>query len=113
MLGALREHGVRVGVVSNIGWDLRPVFRAHGLDAFVDAYVLSFEHGIQKPDARLFHTACTLLGQHPTDVVMVGDDRHADAGAAALGCEVRYVEHAPVHERPDALRELGLVPEVA
>ncbi|MBO0914847.1 HAD family hydrolase [Streptomyces laculatispora] len=113
VLGALAGSGVRIGVVSNIGWDLRPVFRAHGLDAFVDAYVLSFEHGIQKPDAQLFHTACTLLGQHPTDVVMVGDDRHADAGAAALGCEVRFVEHAPLVERPYGLRELGLVPEVA
>lgn len=113
VLGALAGSGVRIGVVSNIGWDLRPVFRAHGLDAFIDAYVLSFEHGIQKPDTRLFHTACTLLGQNPTDVVMVGDDRHADGGAAALGCEVRFVEHVPVAERPSGLRELGLAPKVA
>lgn len=113
VLASLRAAGVRIGVVSNIGWDLRPVFRAHGLDTYIDAYVLSFEHGIQKPDARLFHTACTLLEQHPTDVVMVGDDRHADAGAAALGCEVRFVEHVPVDERPEGLRELGLAAEVA
>ncbi|ROQ63337.1 HAD superfamily hydrolase (TIGR01549 family) [Streptomyces sp. 840.1] len=113
VLGALAAGGVRIGVVSNIGWDLRPVLRAHGLDAFVDAYALSFEHGIQKPDAQLFHIACTLLGQHPADVVMVGDDRHADAGAAAVGCEVRFVEPAPLAERPHGLRELGLVPEVA
>lgn len=113
VLASLRDRGVAIGVVSNIGWDLRPVFRAHGLDAYVDAYVLSFEHGVQKPDARLFHTACTLLGHHPTDVVMVGDDRHADAGASALGCEVRFVQHLPVGERPNALRELGLAAEVA
>ncbi|WNI26261.1 HAD-IA family hydrolase [Streptomyces sp. ITFR-16] len=113
VLASLRAAGIRVGIVSNIGWDLRPVFRAHGLDAYVDAYVLSFEHGVQKPDAQLFHTACTLLGQDPADVVMVGDDRHADGGAAALGCEVRFVQHAPVDERPGALRELGLTAEVA
>ncbi|WP_406099187.1 HAD family hydrolase [Streptomyces sp. NBC_01013] len=113
VLASLRDRGVAIGVVSNIGWDLRPVFRAHGLDAYVKAYVLSFEHGVQKPDARLFHTACTLLGHHPTDVVMVGDDRHADAGAAALGCDVRFVRHLPVHERPAGLRELGLAAGVA
>ncbi|MFG3142297.1 HAD family hydrolase [Streptomyces sp. NPDC048211] len=113
VLASLHARGVPVGVVSNIGWDLRPVFRAHGLDAYVAAYVLSFEHGVHKPDARLFHTACTLLGQDPTDVVMVGDDRHADAGASALGCDVRFVRHAPVDERPDGLRELGLAAEVA
>ncbi|WP_392668147.1 HAD family hydrolase [Streptomyces sp. LN785] len=110
VLGSLRASGIRVCVVSNIGWDLRPVFRAHGLDARVDAYVLSYEHGVQKPDPQLFHTACTLIQQDPTDVVMVGDDRHADGGAAALGCDVRFVEHLPVEERPDALRALGLVP---
>ncbi|MET9663182.1 HAD-IA family hydrolase [Streptomyces sp. NPDC006510] len=113
VLGALHDSGTRIGVVSNIGWDLRPVFRAHGLDALIDAYVLSYEHGIQKPDARLFHTACTDLGLDPADVVMVGDDRHADGGAAALGCDVRFVHHLPVEERPDGLRTLGLVPGVA
>ncbi|MFE9783425.1 HAD family hydrolase [Streptomyces sp. NPDC005775] len=113
VLASLRGRDVAIGVVSNIGWDVRPVFRAHGLDTWVQEYVLSFEHGVRKPDARLFHTACTLLGQRPTDVVMVGDDRYADAGAAALGCEVRFVRHLPVRERPDGLRELGLAAEVA
>ncbi|MFF4248493.1 HAD family hydrolase [Streptomyces sp. NPDC001822] len=108
VLRGLRDDGVAVGVVSNIGWDLRPVFRAHGLDGLVDAYVLSYEHGVQKPDPGLFRTACALLGRDPADVVMVGDDRHADGGAAAIGCEVRFVDHLPVAERPDGLRALGL-----
>ncbi|CAM5641776.1 HAD-IA family hydrolase [Streptomyces atroolivaceus] len=109
VLRELRHRGVAVGVVSNIGWDLRPVFRAHGLDELVDVYVLSCEHGIQKPDPRLFRTACTLLGCDPADVVMVGDDRHADGGATALGCEVRFVDPLPVAERPAGLRALGLL----
>ncbi|MFF0013626.1 HAD family hydrolase [Streptomyces sp. NPDC005374] len=104
VLRALRERGIAVGVVSNIGWDLRPVFRAHGLDPYVDVYVLSYEHGIQKPDPRLFKTACTALGVEPGDVLMVGDDRRADGGAAALGCGVHFVDHLPVARRPDGLR---------
>ncbi|MDX3641042.1 HAD-IA family hydrolase [Streptomyces sp. MB09-02B] len=104
VLAALRHRGVAVGVVSNIGWDLRPVFRAHGLDAYVDAYVLSYEHGVQKPDPRLFALACTALGVDARDTLMVGDDRRADGGAAALGCEVRFVDHLPVARRPDGLR---------
>ncbi|WP_073952197.1 HAD family hydrolase [Streptomyces kebangsaanensis] len=103
VLRALGERGTGVGVVSNIGWDLRPVFRAHGLDPYVDAYVLSYEHGIQKPDPRLFAAACTELGTRPEDVLMVGDDRRADGGAAALGCGVHFVDHLPVTDRPDAL----------
>ncbi|MEU9102185.1 HAD-IA family hydrolase [Streptomyces sp. NPDC048361] len=104
VLVALRERGIGIGVVSNIGWDLRPVFRAHGLDDFVDAYVLSFEHGVQKPDARLFRVACDALGQAPGEVLMVGDSRRADGGAAALGCGVHFVDHLPVAERPEGLR---------
>lgn len=104
VLAGLRERGVPVGVVSNIGWDLRPVFRAHGLDRHIDAYVLSYEHGIQKPDPRLFRIACTSLGLEPHDVLMVGDDRRADAGAAELGCAVHLVDHLPVTDRPDGLR---------
>ncbi|MEU6089924.1 HAD-IA family hydrolase [Streptomyces sp. NPDC047085] len=103
VLRTLRERGIGVGVVSNIGWDLRPVFREHGLDACVDAYVLSYEHGVQKPDPRLFSAACAQLGADPRQVLMVGDSRPADGGAAALGCRVHFVDHLPVPQRPDAL----------
>ena len=105
--GARRERpGLAVGLISNIGWDLRPVFRAHGLDAAVDAFVLSYEHGIQKPSPALFHIACDALGQDPQNVLMVGDDRRADGGAAAIGCAVHFVDHLPVDRRPDGLRPM-------
>ncbi|PWI20173.1 hydrolase [Streptomyces sp. Act143] len=103
VLRALRERGIGIGVVSNIGWDLRPVFREHGLDPYIDAYVLSYEHGVQKPDTRLFAAACAHLGADPRGTLMVGDDRRADGGAAALGCAVHFVDHLPVTERPDGL----------
>ncbi|MEV0321412.1 HAD family hydrolase [Streptomyces sp. NPDC050658] len=113
VLIGLRARGVRIGVVSNIGWDPRPVFRAHGLDAHVDAYTLSYEHGVQKPDARLFAHALNALGVDPADALMVGDDRHADGGAAALGCAVHFVDHLPADLRPEGLRPvLDLVDQV-
>ncbi|MFF1285848.1 HAD family hydrolase [Streptomyces sp. NPDC058299] len=103
VLRTLRERGTGIGVVSNIGWDPRPVFREHGLDAYVDAYVLSYEHGVQKPDPGLFSVACAALGADPRQVLMVGDNRVADGGATALGCRVHFVDHLPVAQRPDAL----------
>ncbi len=104
VLGELRRRGVRTAVVSNIGWDPRPVFRAHGLDGDIDAYVLSYEHGVQKPHPRLFRAACDALGLAPGDTLMVGDDRRADAGAGAIGCAVHLVDKLAPAERPDALR---------
>ncbi|MFE4976227.1 HAD family hydrolase [Kitasatospora sp. NPDC056651] len=103
VLRALRHRGVPVAVVSNIGWDLRPVFREHGLADLVDVYVLSYEVGAQKPDPAIFETACEQLGLAPAEVLMVGDDQTCDGGATALGCAFRRVGHLPVDQRPDAL----------
>ncbi|WP_328321644.1 HAD family hydrolase [Streptomyces sp. NBC_00388] len=103
VLATLHARGIGVGVVSNIGWDLRPVFRTHGVDPYVDGYTLSYEHGIQKPDVRIFRAACAALGQDPRETLMVGDSRHADGGARDLGCAVHFVDHLPAAERPDAL----------
>ncbi|PZW00182.1 haloacid dehalogenase superfamily, subfamily IA, variant 3 with third motif having DD or ED/haloacid dehalogenase superfamily, subfamily IA, variant 1 with third motif having Dx(3-4)D or Dx(3-4)E [Micromonospora phaseoli] len=84
-LAALREAGVRVAVVSNIGFDIRPLFDAWGLADLVDAFVLSYEVGRCKPDPAIFWRACGLLGVDPEETLMVGDTP-ADAGAVAAGC---------------------------
>lgn len=102
-LRELRRQGFPVVVVSNIGWDLRPVFGAHGLDDLVDAYLLSFELGAQKPDPAIFRAACDQLGLAPADVLMVGDNRIADGGAQGIGCTLHFVDHLPVDQRPCGL----------
>ncbi|KOG37569.1 HAD family hydrolase [Streptomyces decoyicus] len=104
VLDRLHRRGIRIGVLSNIGWDLRPVLRAHGLERYVDICVLSYEHGLQKPDPQLFVLACRELGLDPAAVLMVGDDRTADGGATAVGCSFLPVDHLPVDRRPAGLR---------
>lgn len=84
-LAALRAAGVPVAVVSNIGFDIRPIFAAWGLADLVDAFVLSYEVGRCKPDPGIFLRACGMLGVDPERALMVGDTP-ADAGAVAAGC---------------------------
>ncbi|WP_069812184.1 HAD family hydrolase [Streptomyces sp. TP-A0874] len=103
VLRALSERGLPVGVVSNVGWDLRPVFRAHGLDGLVEAYTLSYEHGVQKPEPELFRLACATLGLAPERVLMVGDSQANDGAAVTVGCTVRLVRKEPPEARPAAL----------
>jgi putative hydrolase of the HAD superfamily len=103
VLELLRSRGTPVAVVSNIGWDLRTVFKHFGVDHLIAGYVLSYEAGVKKPDPAIFEIACELVGHAPSDVLMVGDNLEADGGAAALGCSFRLVEHAPVAARPRAL----------
>jgi HAD superfamily hydrolase (TIGR01509 family) len=84
-LRTLHDAGVKVAVVSNIGFDIRPHFAAWGLDALVDAFVLSYEVGRCKPDPAIFLRACGMVGTDPERTLMVGDTP-ADAGAVQAGC---------------------------
>ncbi|MFD0971587.1 HAD family hydrolase [Plantactinospora endophytica] len=86
-LRALRAAKVPVAVVSNIGFDLRPLFDAWQLTDLVDAFVLSYEVGRCKPDPAIFYRACGLLGVDSERALMVGDTP-ADAGAVSAGCAV-------------------------
>lgn len=76
---------VRVGVVSNTGWDIRAVFRAHSLEHLVRTFVLSYEVGVVKPAVEIFLAACQQLDVAPEATLMVGDDPVADAGAVRAG----------------------------
>jgi HAD superfamily hydrolase (TIGR01509 family) len=89
-LAALRARGVPVAVISNIGFDVRPITAALGFGGLVDAYVLSYEVGRCKPDPAIFLRACAALGVEPRRAVMVGDTP-ADAGAVGVGCTALIV----------------------
>ena len=108
-LRALRARGVRVGVVSNHAYDLRPFFAAKGLAGYVDAYALSYEVGVPKPAPQIFAAACRTLGVAPASALMVGDDPVSDGGAGAADLRVYIL---PPHEAPGAARGLARVVEL-
>jgi HAD superfamily hydrolase (TIGR01509 family) len=84
-LRALRARAQKIGIVSNVPQDLRPIFAAHGLADLVDAFTHSFEVGVEKPDPAIFLHACEALGTTPAETLMVGDHPVADAGALRAG----------------------------
>lgn len=85
ILGAIARHDVKIAVLSDIHFDLRPAFEAAGLADSVAAYVLSFEHGVQKPDPAIFELALNYLGTEPETTLMVGDRSGPDGGAVEVG----------------------------
>ncbi|NIH86827.1 HAD-IA family hydrolase [Amycolatopsis granulosa] len=95
--------GVKVGVLSNIAFDIRPAFAMRGYSEFVDEFVLSFEHGVIKPQPEIFQLLADRLGVAPEHTLMVGDSAEADGGAKALGCAFALVDPLPTAERPDGL----------
>lgn len=102
-LRRLRAAGAKVAVVSNIAWDIREVFRRHGVEDLVDAFVLSYVEGVMKPDEKIFTVACQRIGVAPERTLMVGDSEEADGGAVAVGARFSMVDPLPVARRPDAL----------
>jgi len=85
VLERLHHHGVGIAVVSDIHYDIRVHFQRRDLDDFVDAYVLSYEHGCQKPDAEMFQLGLDALHIPAHRALMVGDRPSYDGGAVQLG----------------------------
>jgi len=85
VLRALHERQILVAVVSDIHYDIRAHFVRHGLADYVDTYVLSFEHGIQKPDPEVYTRSLAALGVSADRALMVGDRASHDGAAAVVG----------------------------
>jgi putative hydrolase of the HAD superfamily len=87
-LRAVRDRGLRVGVVSDTGFDLRPAMDRLGLSQYLDTVVLSYEQGVCKPAVEPFRTACDRLHVQPEQTLMVGDNPLTDSGAVTAGLYV-------------------------
>ncbi len=86
VLDALRDRGLRLGVISN--WDTRlpEVLRQLDLARRFDAVVYSSAVGVEKPDSRIFRRALRELGVESRAALHIGDSRLEDVeGAIAAG----------------------------
>jgi FMN phosphatase YigB (HAD superfamily) len=85
---ALSSAGIPMVVVSDTGWDIRPVLDRHRLLPYFAGLVLSYEHGVAKPAKQLFTAGCELLGVPAEAALMVGDNALTDGGAIESGIRV-------------------------
>lgn len=108
VIDALVDRGVRLGVVSDIGWDVRRAFLHHGLADRFSVFVASYAHGFEKPDRRLFQAACDVLGVALDETLMVGDNAQRDGGAVQHGLRAYVLPPWP----GDGDRGLMVVPAI-
>jgi HAD superfamily hydrolase (TIGR01549 family) len=109
VLELVREHGLKIGLLSNTARDLPTFALHHGLEA--DAVLTSFAHGKEKPHATIFRRMLELLGVEAGSTVMVGDTLEDDIeGARAIGMRAVLVDrerrYPQAAGRLDDLREL-------
>jgi dihydrofolate synthase/folylpolyglutamate synthase len=84
----LRNHGCKLGIISN--WDerLRPLLEALDLTPYFDAIVISSEVGCHKPDPAIFRAAARELATSPAAILHLGDSTREDyEGAKAAGLQ--------------------------
>jgi FMN phosphatase YigB (HAD superfamily) len=101
-LESLQGADVPIGVVSDTGFDIRPIFERAGCLGAIGNFVLSYEHGVAKPAPALFLAACAALGVAPADALMVGDNPLTDGGSAGAGVAALVLPGVP----PDGSRGL-------
>jgi putative hydrolase of the HAD superfamily len=77
-----------IAALTNGNADLEKIGIADRFRVFVAAR----EAGHAKPDAPIFHAACTRLGLHPHEVLHIGDDPLLDvAGASWAGMRTCWI----------------------
>jgi HAD superfamily hydrolase (TIGR01509 family) len=103
VVAELVARGIRVGVLSNIGWDIRPALVRVAAPDVLGAIVLSCEVGLEKPDPRIFALACERLGCEPSETLFVGDDPSKDGPAVRAGLAVYLLPDERRRDRPRGL----------
>ena len=90
-LGALRDQGVALGVVSNFDLRLTKILQELEIIEFFDCIILPGTHRLAKPDPRVFAPALAALGMNAAQCAYVGDEPEVD-GVAARGAGLRFVD---------------------
>lgn len=107
-LATLKEAGVRIGIICDVGMTPSVTLREHladrGLLRYFDHWSFSDEVGVYKPDPVIFRHALEGLGGiGPADAAHIGDLRRTDvAGARGMGMTaVRYTGVFDDDSRPE------------
>jgi putative hydrolase of the HAD superfamily len=111
VLGDLRSHGLKLGLVSNTGRDLDEFVAHHHLE--VDAVLGSGAFGRTKPHPTIFQAVLDRLGVEARSAAMVGDSPDDDiegARAAGLGAAYLLDRDDRYPEIPDRLPNLYALP---
>ena len=112
---ALREQGMRLGLISNIiSLSVAPHFlEEYGVRSYMDCVVLSSATGIRKPSAEIFRVAERQLGLGPEELAYVGDTLSRDVqGVRNAGWRLMIQIRNPGAARRDkGLENAGLAPD--
>ena len=81
VLAGLKREGVKTVLISDFylpSSHFTPMLAAHGLPDLFDHIFVSADHGLAKGSGRMYDKVCDELGCRPGQLIMIGDNPHAD-----------------------------------
>lgn len=96
----------RLGVIANQQAVVREALERDGLEGFFEAWAVSEDLGLEKPDSRIFLRALEIAGASPSRAAMAGDRLDYDVEPAReVGMRTVWVlrGEAPSEPTPDQL----------
>jgi len=109
---AVRDAGLRVGVVSNADGTVEESLDRAGYGGLFEFVIDSHLVGVAKPDPEIFDHAMTRLDLDPAAVWYVGDSIYHDVGGAAAAGLAATVLVDPLDLSPDHLPRVASVAEL-
>lgn len=108
VLGALREAGYRLGLVTNFDSRIQDVLEALELAPLLDRVITSSRAGAAKPDPGIFQAAVEALGTTPQETLHVGDSLEADwHGAREAGLQALLLDRDGRHARRQGVQTVA------
>jgi len=108
-LTAMREHGLKLTIVSNANGTLRAHLARIGLDRYVDCVLDSCDEQVEKPDPRLFEIALERSGARKESTIHVGDLYNIDiVGARNAGLRAVLLDETNLRTNADCPRVRSL-----
>ena len=90
MLTKLKENGIKIGLISNCFSEEMEAIKRSPLFPYFDVACLSYEQGVQKPDAEIYEKCAKMLHVKPEECIYIGDGGSNELeGAKAFGMNVR------------------------
>ena len=97
VLRSVKNNGLTTVLVSDFylpGKYFQKMLEAHQLNDLFDHLFVSTDHGLMKGTGRMYERICDELDCHPDQLLMVGDNVHADViMAKEHGCKAIHVQN--------------------
>jgi putative hydrolase of the HAD superfamily len=112
-LTALKNHGLRLGIISNYDSRIDDLLRAFEIESYFDGIHVSSRIGAAKPDGEIFRAALSYHRVEPQNAVHVGDSLREDIeGATTIGLHAVLIDRDGEYGLNDGLICIGRLDEL-